>query len=906
MKFDLPHLPPPQPTFAARPRWRLSSVSFRLLLGLAVISVLTIAASLIAISSLEKFRTAFEEVGQQWLPHIVAVGRLSQQSENIVAQAPQLAGAQTPLARDAIRRHMAGQVASAEELINGLDHNVVGAEQVEHLRGLKNGLAANLDSLDNVVGDRIANAAARQRLIDRLIVLADRLRDDDDKRRLADSTTLADRDGARHWGAIAGNAASLLLAASATENGDTLERLSAAFDRLMEQADSQRAALSPEAAASLEPLAAELTVLSQGEAGVFANRLAGLTTESNLRGTLGHNTVLSDQLVSAVLGNYAQVEQSILSRIAKLNRNIDRQRRILVVRLTICALITVLILVYIRRAVLRRLQALEACMSARAAGIDWPVPPPGADDEIAAMGRALKIFVETIDAREDALRAGETRLRSILDASVFPILIVRLSDLHIVFLNGTGQRLLTVEAEERTLASELFLRLDDCDHCFDNLALRGQLQDYEAELWGRDGQSFWGLISGIQMTYEGQIAVLLSFNDITARRTAEHRLTDAKLAAEAAARAKSEFLAMMSHEIRTPMNGILGMLQLLSDTKLDSQQREFVQIMHQSGAALLTILNDILDFSKLEAERLELEAVDFELRGLIDGTAALMAARAEDKGLTLTAQIQSDLPARLCGDPNRLRQVMLNLLSNAVKFTAEGRVLLEVTRIASEPGRVQLRFNVSDSGIGISAQAQRKLFTAFSQADSSISRRFGGTGLGLAICSHLVRLMGGTIGVDSAADQGASFWCDIWLPLGSEAAPPALPAAPLAPGLPPLKVLLAEDNVVNRKVAEAILAKFGHQVTSAADGEQAVEAMRQGHFDVVLMDVQMPGMDGLQAARAIRAMGLNTPIIALTANAMREDAERCLAAGMNGHVSKPFSPDTLFPVIARCLDEVDA
>jgi len=543
-------------------------------------------------------------------------------------------------------------------------------------------------------------------------------------------------------------------------------------------------------------------------------------------------------------------------------------------------------------------------MSARAAGIDWPVPPPGNNDEIAAMGRALKVFVETIAAREDALRAGETRLRSILDASVFPILIVRQSDLRIVFLNGAAQRVLTVEPGESSLATDVFVNPGGCGRCLDLLAQSGRLQDYEAELRGLDGQPFWGLISGIQMTYADQIAVLLSFNDITERRNAERNLTEAKLAAEAAARAKSEFLAMMSHEIRTPMNGVLGMVQLLSDTELTAQQRDFVEIMHQSGAALLTILNDILDFSKLEAERLELEAVDFDLRGLIEGTAALMAARAEDKGLTLAAQIQPGLPERLCGDPNRLRQVMLNFLSNAVKFTAKGRIQLDVSRIAAEAGRVSLRFSVSDSGIGISAEGQRKLFSAFSQADTSISRRFGGTGLGLAICSRLVRLMGGEIGVDSAPDQGASFWFDIWLPLAAPRPATVAAAAPAIPNLPPLRVLLAEDNMVNRKVAEAILSKFGHHVTGAADGEQAVEAMRHDRFDVVLMDMQMPGMDGLQATREIRAMGLTTPIIALTANAMRQDAERSLQAGMNGHVSKPFTPDTLFPVIARCLADV--
>jgi PAS domain S-box-containing protein len=396
--------------------------------------------------------------------------------------------------------------------------------------------------------------------------------------------------------------------------------------------------------------------------------------------------------------------------------------------------------------------------------------------------------------------------------------------------------------------------------------------------------------------------------DVTAEEDAAAAMSHARDRANEASRMKSDFLANVSHEIRTPMNGVIGITDLLLETDLDDRQRDYAHTVRSSGRALLRIIDDILDFSKIEAGKLEIEEIEIDLRAIVEGVVDLFAVRAQAKGIEVVTVIDGAVPHVVTGDPGRVRQVLTNLLDNSIKFTHAGEIVIRVAAVDTGADLV-VRFEVSDTGDGLAEDKLATIFQPFVQADTSTSRRYGGTGLGLAISSQLVALMGGDCGVSSRLGEGSRFWFTIRVQASAGRAMLA-PAAPTVPGSGSTgdpagrKLLLAEDNPINQKVASAMLSGAGYHVDTVLTGAAAVVAAAARDYDAILMDCQMPELNGYEATAAIRTREgprRHTPIIAMTAGARREDRERCVAEGMDGYLVKPVSQDALLEVVTRSL-----
>jgi PAS domain S-box-containing protein len=542
-------------------------------------------------------------------------------------------------------------------------------------------------------------------------------------------------------------------------------------------------------------------------------------------------------------------------------------------------------------------------------------------DELERLGRSFNMMTETLRLSQGKIIAAHEYTDNII-RSMNDSLVVTRPDGVMERVNRATLALLGYEENELigsqfgTILSSTGIAMETVPDSneFVDIISRGYVNNLETTYRARDGRLIPVLLSaslmrGVDNEVQGIVCVAL---DITERKEAEMVLREAKEAAEAASKAKSQFLANMSHEIRTPMNGVLGMLDLMLDSNMDEAQLRLARMAHSSAEKLLYVINDILDFSKIEAGKLELQPVVFRLRDLAKEVRDLFSVKAQKKSIAMTLHIDDSVPDSLEGDSVRLRQVLINLKGNAIKFTEHGEVSLQVRLQEESADNVLLRFEVSDTGTGIAPDAQRKIFDAFSQVDGSMARRHEGTGLGLAISKQLVEMMDGELGVESEPAKGSLFWFTVRLKRWHETerhrhdaeGPIEAPGSSLVSRQ--LRVLLAEDNPVNQEVGRLILEGLDCLVEVVDDGRLAVEEVFSEEYDLVFMDCQMPDVDGYEATRMIRQREAMTagktqrvPIIALTAHAMEGDRELCLEAGMDDYVAKPFNAVQIVAILQK-------
>ncbi|HEY2913311.1 MAG TPA: PAS domain S-box protein [Candidatus Angelobacter sp.] len=535
-------------------------------------------------------------------------------------------------------------------------------------------------------------------------------------------------------------------------------------------------------------------------------------------------------------------------------------------------------------------------------------PVKNRDGEVIAVSAIVRDITQAKATRQ-ALRESEQRYRLLFERNLAGVFRCTLQGIFLEY-NDAGAKILGYDSGADLVgrpAKDIFFDPADKELSDQKMADHGTASNQEIRVRRRDGTTAWIMANTTMVNKASGTEIEGTFVDITLLKQAEEQMRLAKEAAEDASRAKGEFLANMSHEIRTPMNSVIGMIDLALDTDLTPEQREYLTTVKSSAGALLEIINDILDFSKVEARKLELERVPFSVKEVVRATVKDFSVQARNKQLSLQCDFSTDLPEMAIGDPGRLRQILMNLVGNALKFTNKGEILVRVMRLHEDT----LQFSVSDTGIGIPPEKQKSIFEAFVQADTSAGRHYGGTGLGLAIVSQLVALMQGRIWLESKLGSGSTFYFTARFgratAMVSRDSMQPSEAHATAASTTKLHILVADDNLINLRLARGLLAKQGHSAVAVSSGREALSALQQQDFDLVLMDVQMPDMDGFETTKAIRVQEQTSrkhlPIVAMTAHAMSGDRERCLAAGMDSYVTKPVDAVKLFTAIVEVFQK---